>query len=243
MPEAFTGSTGSKMLRFQSSSSSLDSLRSLHERQMVHASGSQQILQQSSQDKPEMHAQLSGPETPPRLDTFPSPHLDPETAPDPSFSLSEEHNGSGMICYTKQTSFSSKPASHIDDAANALDTPASNCSGVQQASPGLHEPEADLKQDRRPYAPLSAWLQQSSKDNGSKPDLSFEENGQQASNAFGDPAAAVEESLQLKRLLERQAVEWEHRKAARQAREKELLELTFQLARKCIAAGEILKAQ
>lgn len=84
-------------------------------------------------------------------------------------------------------------------------------------------------------------MQQGSKKSGSMPDLSFEENGQQASKASGDPAAAVQESLQLKQLLEKQAAEWEQREAARQAREKELLELTFQLARRCIAAGESLE--
>ncbi|KAK9843064.1 hypothetical protein WJX74_006452 [Apatococcus lobatus] len=54
--------------------------------------------------------------------------------------------------------------------------------------------------------------------------------------------AAVEESLQLKLMLERQASEWVQREAAREGRERELRELTFHYARKYIAAGRIWRA-
>ena len=53
------------------------------------------------------------------------------------------------------------------------------------------------------------------------------------------PSAAFEESLELKLILEKQAGEWVNREVARQAREKELLHLTFHFARRTIAAGEM----
>ncbi len=59
--------------------------------------------------------------------------------------------------------------------------------------------------------------------------------GQDVSKGAG---AAFKDSLQLKLMLEMQANEWAEREIARLARQNELLQLTFQFARKTIAAGE-----
>ena len=230
-----------------SSLSSLDSLDTSHEKGTADIlSGSQHLQQHRAQDKGIDNVQPSGPETPPRLDTLASPGSGADLhaqAAGPDANGWVVPRGYGLRHHAVPST--EIAISYAQTSTDALNMPTEVLNNLQQGAFGELGLAACLQLAKPQAAGLLAHhVQTASKDQNHMPSLcmqSKDDEDRLLVASAGAAAAAVKESLQLKILLDRQACEWAKREAAQEAREIELLELTFHYAYKCIAAGEIAR--